>query len=148
MEDPPRETTRACQPDKWEKYSHSVASQDWGCPAKKHIACKLLQRFAADAGALAKLKVGDAVALAEAIRAMDKAAQAADVVVRWIAACDAWKHAGSYDQQVLAAVLKAGETEDSREKAVQWALKVYNDQLAALSRRKSPRPSPRPDSPT
>jgi hypothetical protein len=48
-------------------------------------------------------------------------------MVRWIAACDAWKQAGSYDQQVLAGILKAGETEDSREKAVQWALKVYNE---------------------
>jgi len=112
----------------------SVLSAD----QKTHVANKLTQRFAADAGALAKLKVGDAVALAGALRAMDKAAQAADTVVRWIAACDAWKQAGTYDQEVLAGVLKAGETEDSREKAVQWALKVYSEKLASLKPTEQP----------
>lgn len=35
-------------------------------------------------------------------------------------------------------MVEAGETEDSREKAVQWALKVYSDQLAGLKPTEKP----------
>jgi hypothetical protein len=108
--------------------TRSVLSAD----QKAQVASKLAQRFAGDAGTVSTLTVSDTIRLCQAVVAMGKTADAAELVLRWIAACDAWKQAGTYEQQVLAGILKGGATDDTSAQAVQWALKVYNNQLSAL----------------